>query len=120
MHTSAGNGGRYVSARNAAFSTLVSYVNRLKSQNVPIFVTGDMNDRANFYCRVIPATGMRAAQGGGGTCGSPPRMRPVDWVVATSNVEFSGYWDDFSSESKRVSDHPFVSATATMVGSKDD
>ena len=118
MHTSAGHGGRYTSSRNAAFNTLVSYVNDLKSQKVPILVTGDMNDRGNFYCMVIPRTGMVAAQGGGGTCGSPPRMRPVDWVVGTPDVEFSGYWDDFSSEDRRISDHPFVSATATMVGSK--
>lgn len=118
MHTSAGYGGRYASARNAAFSTLSSYVNQLKADNVPIFVTGDMNDRENFYCRVIPATGMHAAQGGGGTCGSAPRMRPVDWIVGTPNVDFSNYVDDFSAESRKISDHPFVSATATIVGSK--
>lgn len=118
MHTSAGYGGRFVSARNAAYGTLSSYVNQLKSQHVPIFVTGDMNDRENFYCHVIPATGLHAAQGGGGTCGTPPRMRPVDWIVGSPDVEFSGYVDDFSAESRKISDHPFVSATATIVGSK--
>ncbi|WP_435768883.1 endonuclease/exonuclease/phosphatase family protein [Nocardioides sp. SYSU DS0651] len=119
MHTSAGHGGRYASSRNAAFDTLVAYVNNLKAQKVPIFVTGDMNDRANFYCKVIPRTGLVAAQGGGGTCGSPPRMRPVDWVVATPDVTLTSYWDDFSSEHQRVSDHPFVSASATIEGSGD-
>lgn len=119
MHTSAGHGGRYASSRNAAFSTVVGYINRLKSEGVPIFLTGDMNDRGNFYCRVIPPTGLIAAQGGGGTCGSAPRMRPVDWVTGYGRVSFSGYVDDFSSESRRISDHPFVSATATLLGSKD-
>ena len=119
MHTSAGHGGRYASTRNAAFGTAVSVVNRLKAERIPIFLTGDMNDRANFYCRVIPPTGMVAAQGGGGTCGTPPRMRPVDWIAGHGRVAFSGYVDDFSSESRRVSDHPFVSATATMRGSGD-
>ena len=118
MHPSAGHGGKYASSRNAAFGTLVSYVNQLKSQRVPIFVTGDMNDRGNFYCRVIPPTGLVAAQGGGGTCGTAPRMRPVDWITGYGNVSFTNYVDDFSSESKRVSDHPFVSATATMRGAK--
>lgn len=118
MHPSAGHGGKYASSRNAAFGTLVSYVNNLKSERVPIFVTGDMNDRGNFYCRVIPPTGLVAAQGGGGTCGSAPRMRPVDWITGYGNVSFTNYVDDFSSESKRVSDHPFVSATATMRGAK--
>ena len=119
MHPSAGHGGRYASSRNAAFDTVVSYINKLKSERLPIFLTGDMNDRGNFYCRVVTRTGLVAAQGGGGTCGSAPRMRPVDWVTGWGKVSFSGYVDDFSSESKRVSDHPFVSATATMRGAED-
>ena len=45
-------------------------------------------------------------------------MRPVDWITGYGNVSFTNYVDDFSSESKRVSDHPFVSATATMRGAK--
>ncbi|MDN5743557.1 MAG: endonuclease/exonuclease/phosphatase family protein [Nocardioidaceae bacterium] len=118
MHPSAGHGGRYASSRNAAFDTVVSYINKLKSERVPIFLTGDMNDRGNFYCRVVSRTGLVAAQGGGGTCGSAPRMRPVDWVTAWGNVSFSGYVDDFSSENRRISDHPFVSATATMRGAQ--
>lgn len=118
MHPSAGHGGVYASSRNAAFNTVVGYVNRLKSEGVPIFLVGDMNDRENFYCRVIPSTGLIAAQGGGGTCGSAPRMRPVDWVTGWGHVSFGGYVDDFSSESRHISDHPFVSATATLNGLK--
>ncbi|MFC7502600.1 endonuclease/exonuclease/phosphatase family protein [Nocardioides sp. GCM10030258] len=118
MHTTSGRSGSRTASRNAGLRIAADYVNSLKSEKVPIFLIGDMNDRGNFYCQVIPRTGLVAAQGGGGTCGSAPRMRPVDWITAYGGVTFSGYVDDFSAEHRRISDHPIVVASATLVGAK--
>jgi hypothetical protein len=73
-----------------------------------------MNDRAEFFCRVAPATGMVAAIGGSisGGC-HPTGALAVDWVLGWNNVSFSGYIEDRSTLG-RVSDHHFVAATATV------
>lgn len=113
-HVSAG-GGQYAASRAAGHQSAVSTVNRLKSEDIPIFLTGDMNDREVFFCRVVPPTGMVAAAGGStaGGCRPPGRM-PVDWIVATPQVSFSNFVNDTSTLSRRISDHHFVSATATI------
>jgi FAD/FMN-containing dehydrogenase len=73
-----------------------------------------MNDRAEFFCRVAPATGMVATIGGSiaGGC-HPAGALAVDWVLGWNNVSFSGYIEDRSTLG-RVSDHHFVAATATV------
>ena len=114
MHASAG-GGKYAGSRAAGHNTAVETVNRLKSEGIPIFLTGDMNDREAFFCRVLPPTGMVAAVGGSTSGGCrPPGGMPVDWVVATPQVDFSSFVNDKSPVARRVSDHHFVAATATI------
>lgn len=114
-HPPAGHDGRTTGLRYYGFSRIVAQVNALKAQGLPVFLTGDMNDRAPFFCRVLPPTGMIASVGGStaGGCRPPGRM-PVDWVVATADVQFSDYWLDESTIARRISDHFFISATATM------
>ncbi len=113
MHASAGEGG-YAVTRRAGHYTAAATVNRLKSEGIPIFLTGDMNDRAEFFCRVAPATGMVAAIGGSTVGGCHPAgALAVDWVLGWGNVGFSNYIEDRSTM-QVVSDHYFVSATATV------
>lgn len=114
MHTSAG-GGKYAGSRAAGLDTAVSVINRLKADGIPIFLTGDMNGREEFFCRVMPPTGMVAAIGGSTAGGCrPARALAVDWVTATSDVAFSGYVEDRSPVARKVSDHHYVYATATV------
>lgn len=117
MHASAG-GGQYAASRAAGHNAAAATVNRLKADGIPIFLTGDMNDREAFFCRVLPPTGMVAAVGGStsGGCRPPSGSMPVDWIVATSDVGFSSFVNDKSTVARRVSDHHFVSATATIQG----
>ncbi len=113
MHASAGGGG-YAVTRRAGHYAAAATVNRLKADGIPIFLTGDMNDRAEFFCRVAPATGMVAAIGGSisGGC-HPAGALAVDWVMGWGNVSFSNYIEDRSTM-QTTSDHYFVSATATV------
>ncbi|MCD4534166.1 endonuclease/exonuclease/phosphatase family protein [Nocardioides sp. cx-169] len=117
MHASAGEG-RYAVSRRAGHLAAVSVVNRLASERLPVFLTGDMNDRAEFFCRVAPPTGLAAAIGGSTSGGCSPAGRlAVDWVLGTG-VQWSDYDEDRSTLG-RVSDHHFVSATATIPGETD-
>ena len=113
-HPSAGEG-RYLAERRRGQAALVSVVNDLKASGLPVLVTGDMNDREEFYCRVVPAAGLVAPNGGsyGSGCQPPPSPLPVDWVVG-SGVSWSGYWRDTTPVNQRTSDHFIISATANV------
>lgn len=112
MHASAGPG-KYAASRAAGHNTAVGVINNLEDEGLPVFLTGDMNDREPFFCRVAPPTGMVAAIGGStaGGC-SPAGALAVDWVMA-SGATFSDYWEDRTTL-RVTSDHHFVSADATI------
>jgi len=113
-HPSAG-GGRYAAERASGQNSLVSVINGLEAQGLPVLVTGDMNDREAFYCSVMPRTGMVASNGGSyaGGCRPPPSPLPVDWVVG-SGATWSGYWRDTTPVTQRISDHYFISALGNV------
>jgi len=113
-HPSAG-GGSYAAERASGQNSLVSVVNGLEAEGLPILVTGDMNDREAFYCSVMPRTGMVASNGGSyaNGCQPPPSPLPVDWVVG-SGATWSGYWRDTTPVTQRISDHYFISALADV------
>lgn len=80
--------------------------------DAPVFLTGDMNDREEFFC---PFTGngvMHSFLGGsnppGTTCAPPPSG--IDWIFGNQYVEFSDAQIDRSWLVARTSDHPIVSA----------
>lgn len=107
--------GRYLVERRQGHATLVSVVNDLKQSGLPVLVTGDMNDREIFYCNVVPQAGLTASNGGSYSsgCQPPPQPIAVDWVVG-SGVTWSGYWRDTAPVTTRISDHFFISATASF------
>lgn len=114
-HPPAGRNGSMAAKRMGAFNQLVGVVNSLKAQGLPIVLTGDMNDRAAFFCRVVAPAGLVASVGGSTSGGCrPPAQMPVDWVVATPDVTFSNYVRDTSVPARRISDHYLISATATF------
>lgn len=115
MHASAGGDPRNTSTRVAGWDRGAAEARALRESGLPVFVTGDMNDRAAFFCRFLPPTGFVAAVGGStaGGCRPPARM-PVDWVVGSPDVSFSDYVIDESTVNRRISDHFYISATATV------
>ncbi len=112
-HPPAGHTRSLTAKRLGSISQLVGVVNGLKSEGLPVFLTGDMNDRQVFAQRLLPPTAMVAAIYTGGGAGGPT---PVDWIVATSGVSFTGYTRDATTISRRISDHFFIAATATVSG----
>lgn len=111
-HPSPGGGRALVERRNAQ-AAAVSVIRDLQATGLPVFTTGDMNDRAEFFCHVVVPAGLSAPNGGSTAngCHPPPMPMPVDWVVG-SGATWSGYWRDVSSTQQRISDHIFVSALA--------
>ena len=87
---------------------------------LPVFITGDMNERAAYFCRLTGGAPMVAARGGsniGGCRAGQPAA--VDWIFGSQGVQFIGYVEDDSGLVDRASDHPLVVAQVRIVGRAD-
>ena len=102
--------------RDLATATEISLVNQLGATGVPVFLTGDMNERDEYFCALTAGTSMVAARGGSnGPAGCSSRSpRAVDWVFGSAGVGFSGYTEDRGPLVDRTTDHPVVVARATV------
>jgi endonuclease/exonuclease/phosphatase family metal-dependent hydrolase len=104
--------------RDIATRIETGLVNQLRqSDGVPVFFTGDFNERAEVYCRFVTSTDLEAALGGSGDGGcQPPRIRFVDWIFGSADATFSNYFEDTSQVVRRVSDHPMIVTSAHIEG----
>lgn len=96
--------------RRKAIAAEARLVRRLDGTGVPVFLTGDMNEREQAFCPLTGQAPLQAARGGshqGGVCraGNP---RYVDWVFGSRKLTFDGYVEDRGALDKRTSDHPVV------------
>ncbi len=85
--------------------------NRIAPTGVPLFLTGDMNERAGYFCRLTAAApSMEAAHPGSSSDGGCQAGHPraVDWIFGTRGVVFSGYDEDRSDLVDVTTDHPVV------------
>jgi hypothetical protein len=103
-------------ARTAGTAIEASLANGFVGDGYPVIFTGDMNERDSYFCRISTLAPLHGADGayrdaGGCHTVSPT---PVDWIVGTTSVAFSGYLRDTSTTSRRISDHFLIKATATL------
>jgi endonuclease/exonuclease/phosphatase family metal-dependent hydrolase len=94
----------------------IALVNQLRGSNaLPIVWTGDMNAKAQVFCRVTKQAAMVSASGGyrSDTTCQPPRGMVVDWIFG-SQVQFSNYVQDGSRKVMRTSDHHMLVADAVV------
>jgi len=104
--------------RAAAVRREIDLVRSLRQAepDVPVVMTGDMNDRAAFFCPVIGSGLLEASNGGsssGGSC-SPPPATQIDWILGTPELEWSGYVVDRSPLVRWSTDHPMIRAVLTL------
>jgi hypothetical protein len=107
--------------RDRATSIEISLANRLTDTGLPVFITGDMNERDSYFCRMTGGAPMIAARGGshnGGCQADNPRA--VDWIFGSQGVTFSGYFEDRSHLVDITTDHPVVGSQVRIVGDAKD
>jgi len=102
-------------ARDRGTSKQIELAHRLRNQRVPVFITGDMNETEEYFCKMTRNGDMHAANGGsntGGDCRPPrlPNRTRIDWILGSGGAEFSDYVADESMQSSMISDHPLVVA----------
>ena len=98
--------------RTEATRLEAAVANRLQATGVPLLITGDMNERAPYFCRLTGAApSMTAARGGSNGAGGcrVGKPRAVDWILGSQGVAFSGYDEDRSDLVDRTTDHPVIS-----------
>lgn len=94
--------------RAAAIAIERAKVVELRATGRPVFLTGDLNDRAAAFCPLtadklmispdsIPSYG----------CATPPSLG-IDWVFAAGPARFTRYARDWKPKDLRLTDHPIV------------
>jgi len=102
--------------RNSATAIEADLANRLSSDGTPVIMTGDFNERAEFFCRLSArAPTMKSASGatGGSSC-FVPRGAQVDWVLGSESVGFEQYQMLDGGQIDRITDHPVIVADASF------
>jgi endonuclease/exonuclease/phosphatase family metal-dependent hydrolase len=82
----------------------------------PVVLTGDMNERAEYFSRLAGGTDMCPANAlvtAPGVCSMPGHM-DVDWIFGSPEIGFSDYVSNQDAFVRRTTDHPIVVATGRM------
>ena len=109
----AGNNARW---RRVAVRKEIALARALGADGTPVVFTGDFNDRGEFFCPIARSGVLRASNGGDagpGFC-RVPAGAPIDWIVGSPDIRWSGYTATRGGLVARTSDHPLVAATATL------
>ena len=100
------------SERDAATGPEITLLHTLLASGLPVFAVGDTNEKSEFFCRVAPATGMRALNGASAQGGcAVPRDAGIDWVLGGNITDFSGYVRE---RLPGLTDHPIVYGDVTL------
>src|ERR1700712_3901101 len=115
FHNPANIGGNMQRFRTEATTREIKLFNSLETQQIPQLVTGDMNERSEYFCRITGATPLLAAAGGSNSGGcAPPKPTQIDWIFGSPGVQFQNYVIDRSAVVRRTTDHPVVVTGVTI------
>ncbi|MFN3431080.1 MAG: endonuclease/exonuclease/phosphatase family protein [Candidatus Sericytochromatia bacterium] len=100
--------------RDKAMALQIDLVNRLERETgKPVFVTGDMNEREEYYHGMTSKTDMVSASAPNG---KTPKKMNIDWIfgLESKGVSFSDYRVDRGALVKKTTDHPMIVAKARI------
>ena len=111
-----GNAGRF---RAEAMRRELAIMRSLARYDVPAFLTGDFNARADAFCALTAGGTLTASAGGShaGRC-QPPRRLGIDWIFATRHSSFTGHAAVPAPKRGAISDHPLVLARLSIGGGR--
>lgn len=96
--------------RDRATAIEVALINKLQRESgLPIFFTGDLNERQEARDKVVGGTDLVAAE-------KTKKSQGIDWIFGSDGVQFSGYTRRRDALVKRTTDHPIVVTRARIPG----
>lgn len=99
--------------RDEATRRQIDLVNKLKRETgLPVFITGDMNEREEYFEKMTAGAPMVASNGGSRT--KAPSQLGIDWIFGSKGVKFSGHTKDKSPVEQKTSDHPMIVSKARI------
>jgi endonuclease/exonuclease/phosphatase family metal-dependent hydrolase len=119
VHNIPGRTAEAIAKRAEGLRIEIAVTKGLLADRVPVFVTGDFNDRQSTFCRFTQARTMVAAAGGSnidGVCTPPPAsIARIDWVFGSRATQrFSDYAFIRSPLVIETSDHPLIVSRTTF------
>ena len=116
IHNPADVRGNAAQWRAKAVSIEGAITNQLAAANIPVILTGDANDREQFFCQITGYGVLQSSSGGSNIGGCrPPGHMSVDWVMGSKrNIVFTTHQQDDSANVDYASDHPIIVATASI------
>ena len=96
--------------RNAAKHLEMGLAARLGRAGRPVLITGDMNERASYFCSMASSGLMHAAAGGRAhPCRAPTANGfGIDWIFGSRAVDFSDFRVDHGRLARWTTDHPLA------------
>jgi hypothetical protein len=95
----------------------IALQNQLQLTGIPRFMTGDMNERATYFCRVTKESPVTAAARGGYWLNNicyANKPRAVDWIFGAKGLTWSNYLEDRSDLVDKTTDHPVIVSDVTV------
>lgn len=105
--------------RNEEIAAEIALAKRLTAENpgVPVFFTGDFNERETTFCKLVGNSPLRAANGGWATptaCKPPAYPLPVDWIFATAPATLREWVKYQDALVRKTTDHPVVMSQVSV------
>jgi hypothetical protein len=99
--------------RDEAMKRQIAMVNKLtRETGLPVFVTGDMNEREEYYHGMTKGAPMVSADAPKG--GPAPKKPGIDWIFGTKGVTFTDYVRDRGALVQKTTDHPMIVSKARI------
>jgi hypothetical protein len=103
--------------RAQATTIEIALQKQLVGRGIPRLVTGDMNERAPFFCRFASEAPVVAARPNtyvkNGVCHAD-KPRAVDWILGSMRMSYTNYNEDRTHLVDITTDHPVISTTVTV------
>lgn len=102
--------------REAAERRQAELARAAEAQGIPQLVTGDMNERGEYFCAITATTPLTTGAGrssAGGRC-RPPQGYGVDWVMGSPRITWTAYDVVRDALVRRTTDHGVVVASARI------
>ncbi len=104
--------------RSVAKDLQVQLANQLWATKVPLILTGDMNEKASYFCTMAAQAPMRSASGGRvtrrGKCILPKERVRIDWIFGSRDATLDNYRVSKNRNIRRISDHPLLQADVQL------
>lgn len=82
----------------------------LRATGLPVFLTGDLNDRTAAFCPLTAGKLMLSPDSVPSTTCAPPKSPWIDWILGAGPTRFTTYDRDWSAKTQGITDHPIIVA----------